>query len=130
PLLHAIEQRIERRDLELDDAARAGLDELAQLVAVPRLLAQQRQDEEVGASLLEVEGDHGDNIYESNIYRASPSARAPAYTSSAITTTSSADRCVRRLSWPNREMSGRSTIELATDAITALVPATNGVSEP
>src|SRR4051794_26337072 len=46
-LLHAVEEGIERCDVEGEDAARAGRDELAEIVAVPRLMLQQRQDEEL-----------------------------------------------------------------------------------
>src|SRR5438132_85422 len=48
--LEAIEQRIERRDAELQDAARTRLDQLAQVVAVPRLVPDQRQDQQLPAA--------------------------------------------------------------------------------
>src|SRR5687768_9604224 len=49
-LLEAVEQRIERRHLELQPAARALLDQLADLVAVTRACFHQRQDQQLGAA--------------------------------------------------------------------------------
>src|SRR5689334_8981328 len=51
-LFHAIEQGIERRDIEREHAVGARLDELLQLVAVSRLSLQERQDEELRAPFL------------------------------------------------------------------------------
>src|SRR5437870_13552234 len=53
-LLEAVEQRIQRRDAEAEHAARARLDQLAQLVAVARLRFDERQDEQLGAALLQL----------------------------------------------------------------------------
>src|SRR5689334_14542473 len=52
--LEAIQQRIERCHAELEDAVGLGLDQLAQVVAVARLVLEQREDEELGASLLQL----------------------------------------------------------------------------
>src|SRR5262245_59924277 len=55
----AIQQRIKGCDTERDGTARLRLDQLAQLVAVPRLRLQQREDQQLGASLLELAVEHG-----------------------------------------------------------------------
>src|ERR1044072_6117021 len=57
-LLESIQQRVERRDAKFQQAARSHLDQLAQVVAVPRLILEQRQDEELGAPLLELAIEH------------------------------------------------------------------------
>src|SRR5262245_37447042 len=57
-LLEAIEQGIERGDAEFQDAARSRLDELAEVVAVTRLILEQRQDQELGAAVLELAIEH------------------------------------------------------------------------
>src|SRR5262245_39408148 len=53
PLLQPVEQGIERGHMETDHALGAGLDQLAELVAVAGLVFQQGEDEEIGAALLE-----------------------------------------------------------------------------
>src|SRR5262245_59662208 len=53
-LLEAIQQRIQRRDAELQHTARARFDQLAEVVAVARLILDERQDEQLGASLLQL----------------------------------------------------------------------------
>src|SRR5688500_12625584 len=50
----AVEQRVERGDVEAEHAARALLDEAADVVAVPRLVFDQREDEQLGAPLLQL----------------------------------------------------------------------------
>src|SRR5262245_42146418 len=57
-LLESIEQRIEGGDAEFQDAARSRLDELAEVVAVTRLVLEQRQNQELGAALLELAIEH------------------------------------------------------------------------
>src|ERR1051325_6610731 len=57
-LLEAVEQRVERGDVEAEDAAGAGLDQLPQLVAVAGLVLQQGEDQELGAALLPDPGRH------------------------------------------------------------------------
>src|SRR5262249_47802392 len=52
--LEAVEERIERGDAKRDDAARADLDQLAQVVAMPRLVLDERQDQQLGAALLQL----------------------------------------------------------------------------
>src|SRR5258706_4066230 len=53
-LLEPVQQRIQRGDAEFQHAARSRLDQLAQVVAVARLIFDERQDEELGAPLLEL----------------------------------------------------------------------------
>src|SRR6476646_4235776 len=62
-LLHAVEQRIERRDIEGEDALGTRLDELLELIAMSRLDFQQRQDEELRAPFLQLVGKHWSHIY-------------------------------------------------------------------
>src|SRR5690349_20637770 len=50
-VLHLVQQRVERGDVEVQDAARARLDELLHLVAVAGLGVEQGEDEELGAPL-------------------------------------------------------------------------------
>src|SRR5262245_46473045 len=57
-LLEAIEQGIERGDAEFQDAARSRLDELAEVVAMTRLIFEQRENQELGAALLELAVEH------------------------------------------------------------------------
>src|SRR5262245_5305343 len=45
-LLEAVEQRVERIDVKLQLSARARLDQLAQVVAMPRAGIEQREDEQ------------------------------------------------------------------------------------
>src|SRR5262245_33066854 len=51
-LFEPIEQRIKRCNVKLDLAARLGLDELADLVPVPRAHLDARQDDELCGALL------------------------------------------------------------------------------
>src|SRR5688500_9145352 len=55
-LLEAIEQRVQRRDVELDLAAGAQLYELADLVAVTRARLDDRQHDELGGAFLQFAG--------------------------------------------------------------------------
>src|SRR5215213_2587863 len=57
-LLQAVEQRVERGDVEAQDAPRAPLDQVADVVAVPRLLFDQRENEQLGAPLLQLAVEH------------------------------------------------------------------------
>src|SRR5262249_37153405 len=50
-LLQAVEERVQRRDVELHHAAGQGVDEPRQLVAVTRPRLEQREDHELGAPL-------------------------------------------------------------------------------
>src|SRR5207237_4409418 len=69
-VLHSIEQRIERRDVEGEHPLGAGLDHLLELVAVPRLRLEEGQDEKLGASLFQLVGKHGSPICGTHIYTA------------------------------------------------------------
>src|SRR5690349_5269625 len=53
-LLEPVEQRIERGRLELAAAVRSRVDQLADLVAMPRPLVHEGQDEELRAAFLEL----------------------------------------------------------------------------
>src|SRR5262245_29046454 len=57
-LFHAVEQRIQRGDVEREHAARLGLNELRDLVAVSRLGLEQRENQELGAALFELGSQH------------------------------------------------------------------------
>src|ERR687883_1594761 len=57
--LELVEERVERGHVEPEHAAGAGLDQLAQLVAVPRLVLEQRQDHQLRAPLLQLGVEHG-----------------------------------------------------------------------
>src|SRR5215831_17707630 len=52
--LHAVEQGIQRRDVEREYAVRPRLDELRQLVPVPRFRLEQGEHEELGTAFLEL----------------------------------------------------------------------------
>src|SRR5215510_13262875 len=52
-LFQPVEQRIKRSRVELEHAIRAPLDQFAELVTVPHSSFQQRQDEQLGAALLQ-----------------------------------------------------------------------------
>src|SRR5215207_4121511 len=54
PALQTVEQRVERRDVEAQHAARALLDEVADVVAVARLVLDEREDEQLSAPLLQL----------------------------------------------------------------------------
>src|SRR5215471_6543630 len=51
---HAVEQGIQRRDVEGEHAARSRLDELRQLIPVPRFRLEQGEHEELGTAFLEL----------------------------------------------------------------------------
>src|SRR5688572_16183172 len=51
PLLEPVEHGVERRDVELEDAVRALLDQFADLVAVPGPVLDQRQHQDLRAAL-------------------------------------------------------------------------------
>src|SRR5690348_16178291 len=57
--LHAIEHRVQRRDVKVQHAVGARLDQPAQIVAVPRLVLEQREDEKFGAPSLQFGREHG-----------------------------------------------------------------------
>src|SRR5262245_53426170 len=52
-LLQPVEQRIERGDVETQRALRTGLDQLGNLVAVPGPGLNEREDQQLGAALLQ-----------------------------------------------------------------------------
>jgi hypothetical protein len=56
--LQSIEQGVKRGNLEANRAIRPRLDELAELVAVASVSLKQGQNEELGASLLQVGAPH------------------------------------------------------------------------
>src|SRR5262245_29001714 len=58
PLLEAIEQRIERRDLEPNQAAGLLFDQLADFVAMPRPVLEKREDQQLRAALLQLPVEH------------------------------------------------------------------------
>src|SRR5262249_49945406 len=58
-LLQPVEQRVERCDAEAEQATRARFDQLAQVVAMPRLILDERQDQQLGAPLLQLAIEHG-----------------------------------------------------------------------
>src|SRR5258708_3294577 len=53
-LLEPVQQRIERGDAELQHAARPRFDQLAEVVAVTRLVLDERQNEQLGAPLFQL----------------------------------------------------------------------------
>jgi hypothetical protein len=53
PRLHPVQQRIQRGGVEREHTARALLDQLRDLVAVPGAFLQQRQHQHLSAALLE-----------------------------------------------------------------------------
>src|SRR5262249_47449083 len=53
-LLETVEERVQRGDVEADHAAGAGGDELRDLVAVARAGLDEREDEQLGAALLQL----------------------------------------------------------------------------
>src|SRR5581483_6750353 len=67
-LLHSIEKRIQRGDVKRDRAVRAALDELRQLISVPRLGLEQGEDEKFGAAFLEFSTEHASCMCDSHIY--------------------------------------------------------------
>src|SRR6185295_10378371 len=68
PLLEPVEQRIERRDAKLQDAVRARLDELAQVVPVPGLILDERENQQLRAPFFQLAVEHrGLDIRHSDI---------------------------------------------------------------
>src|SRR5262245_16558676 len=59
PVLETAQHRVERGDPQLQLAARAPLDRLADVVAVPRPGFEQRQDQQLGAPFLQLATEHG-----------------------------------------------------------------------
>src|SRR2546422_471087 len=57
-LLEAIQQRVERGDAKLEDSLRARLNELAEVVAMPRLILDEREDQQLGAALFQLPIQH------------------------------------------------------------------------
>src|SRR5262245_9567127 len=57
-LFEPIEQRVQRRNVELDLAARLGLDELADLVAVPSTHFDAGQDDQLCGAFLQLARQH------------------------------------------------------------------------
>src|SRR6266545_999604 len=57
-LFQSIEQRVEGGDAEFQHAARSRLDQLAEVVAVSRLILEQREDQQLGAALLQLAIEH------------------------------------------------------------------------
>jgi len=53
-VLEPVQQRIERRDVEPEPAARPGLDEFREIVAVTRPGLDERQDQQFGTALLQL----------------------------------------------------------------------------
>src|SRR5262245_42883935 len=51
-LFQLVERRVEGREVERQCAARSRLDQLRQLVAVPRLVVEKREDDELGGTFL------------------------------------------------------------------------------
>src|SRR6266705_3064571 len=58
-LLEAIEHGVERGDAERENAARSGLDQLAEVVAMARLVLDERQDQELSTPLFELAVEAG-----------------------------------------------------------------------
>src|SRR6185503_20085610 len=94
-LLEAIEQRIQRSDVEGEHPAGPRVDQLAQVVAVPRLMFDEREDEQFGAPFLHFP-----------LYHAAPRMAVPhiciATVGRSILARHSlrgALRCVDRMSW-------------------------------
>src|SRR5688572_3297148 len=52
PFLQAVQQRIQRRHTKVERARRARVDEFRDLVAVPRAVFEQRQNQQLGRALL------------------------------------------------------------------------------
>src|SRR5262245_36535582 len=67
-VFHAIEQRIERRDVKRQHAARPRLDELVELIAVSALVLEEREHEKFCAAFLQVGSKHGGDICGDNVY--------------------------------------------------------------
>src|SRR5439155_10541374 len=53
PLFQAVKQRIERRDVEMENAARAQLNQLTDLITMSRPVFDQGKNEQLGAALLQ-----------------------------------------------------------------------------
>src|SRR5690349_6185137 len=67
-VLEAIERRVERSDVIAEGAVGALADEPGDIVAVARLILDQRQDQEIGAAFLELLG-HGIHMWINTIWR-------------------------------------------------------------
>src|SRR5215831_5091694 len=52
PLLQPVQQRIERRDVESQGAARSDLNQPRNVISMPRLILEQREDQKLGAAFL------------------------------------------------------------------------------
>src|SRR6185503_5735329 len=57
-LLEAIEQRVQRRDVEFQPAVRSRVDELADLIAMPGPCLDEREDQQLRRSLLQLPVEH------------------------------------------------------------------------
>src|SRR6185436_16026092 len=66
-LLEAVEEGIERGDLEADPSVGSLLDQLADLVAVARTGLDEREDEELGAPFLQLAVEHPRDMLHSDI---------------------------------------------------------------
>src|SRR3954471_1216825 len=66
-LLEAVEQRVQRGHLELQPPAGSLLDQLADLVAMPRAGLDQRQDQQLGAAFLHLAIEHPRYMLHSDI---------------------------------------------------------------
>src|SRR5829696_3780611 len=66
-LLQAVEEGIQRCHLELQAAAGSLLDQLADLVTVPRTRLDQRQNQQLGAALLQLPIEHPRYMLHSDI---------------------------------------------------------------
>src|SRR5689334_23015170 len=66
-LFESIKERVKGGDAKDNRAAGTRFDELAQLVTVPRLRFEQRQNQQLGAALLELAIEQGADIFHSNI---------------------------------------------------------------
>src|SRR4051812_34180761 len=63
-LLHAVEHRVERGDVEGEHAAGARFDQFRELISMPRLRIEEREDEKLGAALFELGGEHDSYMWE------------------------------------------------------------------
>src|SRR5687768_1465951 len=56
--LQAVEQRVQRRDIEAKPSVRALFDQRADVVAMPRLCFEQRKNQQLGTALLQLAIEH------------------------------------------------------------------------
>src|SRR5262245_50797547 len=68
-LVEAVEERIERGDVEAERALGAGLDEAGDLVAVAGAGVDEREDEQLGAALLELAVGGVDMCHFNRLYK-------------------------------------------------------------